>query len=224
LGTAILTIVLGGLAFFIAYNDPDPTIPFWLRLLFPIMFGGLGLLIGVLAIRHIQGKRSKYVEYADEDSAENYICLGVLDKTSLKYVKNISDSRWVEIKNYKMIDIPKKEKAKSIKLSAKTQKIVNKIRFIEKLFLLAIIPGLALFPFIDSLSMFFLMWAWFMAGVWLFTNSLRSLIEGKFGIFTAANNVDFYGWPAKFFAGFMMFIALIIFIVPGLFLMLGISP
>lgn len=183
----------------------------------------LGLLIGVLAVRNLQGKQSKYVDYPDIDRPGNYLRLGIMNKMSGAYMRKITPAKWEKIKKFSP-DLSKKmyqkfvgdsktedSKAELMKLTPARERLAAKFRKMVRFSWWAVLPGL-LFPFFEG--DFFLWWGWLFIGMALMFMGFQGLAERKFGFFEI-NNVDLYGWPATISALVCVMIALMIFIFPG---------
>lgn len=215
--TVFLTFSFG----FIAYNAGQEYGHPWIAAL---CFGALGLLIGGGGLRYMHGKKSKYVDHPDNTSS-GFIRMGVMDKTSLEYVKKINAKGWENVKkfspnlNAKMyrhfVGDPKnkKERQELMKMTPEKEKHVARVAKLERFFWWAVLPGL-LFPFFEG--MFLLWWAWFSVGMAFFFLSYKGFVERRMGFFAAADTVELYGWPARLSAGLCMFIGVIIFILPGI--------
>ncbi|MBT6069360.1 hypothetical protein HOG48_06450 [Candidatus Peregrinibacteria bacterium] len=67
----------------------------------------------------------------------------------------------------------------------------------------------------DKYSMFFMMVAWALLGIWFLEMGIEGYREKHVGAFVAANDVDIYGNWAVVIAIFEMFLATLIFILPG---------
>lgn len=184
----------------------------------------LGLLIGVLAVRNLQGKQSKYVDYPDMDRPANYLRLGIMNRMSLAHVKKISPAKWEKIKKFspdlsdriykKFVGDSKvaDERSELMKLTPARERLAGRFKKVEKFFWWATLAGF-LFPFFEGY--FFLWWVWFSIGMALLFMGLKDFTERKFGFFEI-NNVDLYGWPAQFSALVLTALALLIFIFPGI--------
>jgi len=217
--TAILTLGLGWLTYIASGENPDAGDKPGLRILLVILFSGLGLLIGILALRRMEGKEFKNVEY----SGFPILILGLQDRTNKKFLEAIPEKKWIEIKQFRpdpTRQIYKKivgtSNRKPIKLTPSQERKITTIKNIRKIFGWATLPGLVLFPFTGDYSISTFLFAWFTFGVWLFLDSLQSFIEKKFEALTVADSITFYGWQAKFYSLVIMMVAILIFILPGL--------
>lgn len=225
--TVILTLILASIAFLSARDHPDagPLGP-WLAAL---LLGSLGLFIGWGAERHLEGKRLlSFVDNPDNTSAD-FTRLAILERLKFKYLKKIPDTTWDEIrqttpnlKKRHYRDVPdarmsEEEKEKFRKMTPEKQKRIEHLTRLRKGSGWLILPVL-LFPFDDSLFFFF--WGWTFAGFWLLFESMISYLKREMGFWTGAgNDVVVYGKSANFVAVMMMFIAFVIFILPGVGLM-----
>lgn len=215
--TFVLMLVLGGIGY-AGGGGGNGSIAFG--------FAGalLGLLIGVLAVRNLKGKQSKYVDYPDIDRPANYLRLGIMNRMSGAYIRKISPAKWEKIKKFSP-DLDKKmykkfvgdsktaeERTKIMKLTPARENLSGKFGKAERFFWWATLLGV-LFPFFDG--DFFLWWAWFSIGMALLFMGLKGFTERRFGFFEI-NNVDLYGWPAQLSALVCTGLALLIFIFPGI--------
>jgi len=95
--TVFLTLLLGGLMALNVINEKDVEIPLWLKIVIPLVFALVGLLIGLMSLRMYN--RSLYAQKNfDEQSVANFIDLAVVDKLSVKYLNKISEDKWQEIR------------------------------------------------------------------------------------------------------------------------------
>lgn len=225
-GYVITGILAGGLGW-LGYisGDPlrNPQEPVWAM----IAFGALGFIIGWGALKMTRGYQNKYVDLPDSGTAA-YILIGVLNRYKLSYIKKKDEAYWEKVQSFspnlnkkmykRIVGSPKKEhdRNKLQKMTPKKKETVRKINKIGTVFAWLILGGLLFF---FGESMFFIYWAWFFAGLWLFMISLAGFVEKKLGAFSVTEDVDVYGWPARALALFMMFLSLSIFILPGIALM-----
>ncbi|MBT6069359.1 hypothetical protein HOG48_06445 [Candidatus Peregrinibacteria bacterium] len=230
-GTLILTLIFGVPVYFLAFVEGGEVeeLSMIFRWFMVLLFAGIGFLIGFLATRQMRGKGSKNIDIPGPGSSGDFVLIGVGYRTSLKYVKKLKDKHWERIRNFEpdledsiyqeVAGMPKseKEKEKLMKMTPEKEAKVKRIAKMERFFWWMILPGLILFPFFeDPISMTLLMFAWLMIGMALSTLCYKGFVEGNFGAFVAANTVEFYGWPAKAMALFVMGIAILIFVLPGL--------
>ena len=216
-----ITVGLGALGYAAADPLRNPQEPLWAA----IAFGALGLFIGWGAIKIMRGYQNKYVDLPDSQTAP-YILLGVLNRYKLAYIKKQSEETWAQVRSFqpdlsrkmyqRIVGEPKsRSDRKSLqKMTPAKKDMVRKINRIGKLSAWLILVGLLYFI---GETMFFVWWAWFFSGMWLLMISMAGFVERKLGVFSVTEDVDLYGRPAQVFAAFMIFLALIIFVIPGAF-------
>lgn len=183
----------------------------------------LGLAIGFLAVRNLQGKQSAFVDYPDMDRPANHLRISIMNRMSMAHVRKISLAKWEKIKKFspdlddriykKFVGDSKveEERVKIMKLTPKRERLAGKFKKAEKFFWWAVLGGF-LFPFFEGYG--FLWWSWFSVGMAFLFFSLRGFTERKFGFFET-NNVDLYGWPAQVSALVCAAVALVVFIFFG---------
>lgn len=192
-------------------------------IIFGLAAAVLGLLIGFLAVRNLQGKQSKYVDYPDIDRPANHLRISITNRMSMAHVKKISPAKWEKIKKFspdlndriykKFVGDSKvaDERSELMKLTKERERLAGRFKKVEKFFWWAVLGGF-LFPLFEGYG--FLWWSWFSVGMAFLFFSLRGFVERKFGFFET-NNVDLYGWPAQVSALVCAAVALVVFIFFG---------
>lgn len=222
--TAVLTLILTGISFLSARELPDvgPSAP-WLA---AFAGGALGLFIGWGTLRHMEGKRLLSFVDTPDNLSSDFTRLAILERLKFKHLKKINDETWDEIRQttpnlkkrrYRQVPdarMSEEEKARFRQMPPEKQKRVEWLTQLRKGSGWLILPML-LFPFDDSLFFFF--WGWTFAGFWLLFESMISYLKREMGFWgEGGGDVVVYGKPAIFVALMMMFIAFVIFILPGI--------
>ena len=216
----LLTVGLFLISFFAAAGSVSDARGQWL-----FGFGGglLGLIITWGTMRHMAGKRWKYLDQPDE-TASGFQLLGMVNRLDAKHMARLNEKAWAQLKAYKL-DLnakryqrlptePKTEREKAVvmKMSPTKKRLVECLERIQRWCAWLILGGVLA---LVSPGLFFVWWAWFFAGLWLTLECFMGIIKRQIGVFSETNVIDLYGWPARAFAWFMLAIALAIFVVPG---------
>ena len=220
--TAIITLVLTTVSSIAVTRSSIATPPSF-KLFLVILFGGLGLFIGLMAVRLFQGKGSENIEYADYPLLTGYITIMMQDRSQKKHLEAITEKEWGAIRNFAP-DLSKKiyqraivqPRDRKIRITPRQTRLIRRISRIRKFFGWAILPGAIMFPFTEKYGMTFLMLCWFCIGMWLLLDSMVSFIEGKLEMFGDYASLVYFGWQAKVYSVILMVVAASIFVLPGL--------
>ncbi len=192
------------------------------------VFGAGGVTLGLLTtwgtVRHLNGKRWKYVDEPDE-TASGYQLLGIVHRLDAKHLIQLSAVDWERIKRFRPRASSKKstrlpteplsEKARVtlMRMTPKKQRLVERMERWQRWSLYPM--PLALLTFFTN-GLFFVFWLWFFAGLWLTLEAIIGLIHQRIGVFSETTTLDIYGWPARVFAVLVLIIALLVFLIPGI--------
>ena len=177
--------------------------------------GALGLVIGILAIRHSEGRRSRWIDYPD-DTAPGFTLLGVLHALSPEQLAKISEEDWERMRSLPKHTAPKTDRETSLKtlmnMTPKKERLARNLHRWQKWACWMILPGLLV---LVTPGMFFLWWAWTFAGLWLGLEAVLGIVERKIGFFSETQNIDIYGRPAQIISWFVLLVWFLVFFVPG---------
>ena len=223
-GLAIGTVLTVGLFFLAWFAAADAVSSRMAQLAFGLGGGGLGLLITWGTLRHMAGKRWKYLDEPDETSS-GFNLIGMVNRLDAKHMKGLNQKTWNRLKAFRP-DLSAKryqrlptephaqvERGRLMQMTPRKERIVARLGYLRRWSAYALLL-VVLTPFVGDL--FFLFWFWFVAGVWLALESVAGIVKRQIGVFSEATTIDLYGWPARAFAGLALFLAIVIFILPGI--------
>lgn len=207
----IITIILAGLLFSLAYPQG----------LAPGIAGALlGLGIGWGALRLMQNKQSRYLDYPD-NTAGGFTALGVLNAWNAKKVAQWDDAQWQRVcahrpnlsqKRYRRLPAEPKtarERQQMTRMTPRKQRIVRPFERAQHIALWGILLCVPL-VFLDDLLAG--LWGFAMLFLWLTLEGVIGFITRHTGAFAAAENVDVYGWPARVISVILVIIGLMLFL------------
>lgn len=219
IGGTVLTLILGGLTFFAALEIMDVADAFW----FGVGGAVLGLVIAWGTARNLAGKRWKYLDEPDETSS-GFQVLGMVSRMSARTIGRLDEGAWERLKAFhpnlsaarysRLPTEPKTQKEKDalMRMTPGKKLVAQRLERVQRICAWLILGAVLAF-FMEG--MFFLFWGWFFVGAWLALEGVLGLVKSQIGVFSETTTLDLYGWPARAFSIFALFLALAIFLVPG---------
>ena len=223
-GLAVGFMLTLGLFLLAYFASAESVATAFAQLSFGLGGAALGILIAWGTFRRMEGKRWKYLDEPDETSSGFHL-LGMVSRLDTKSLKKLDEKTWAWIrlhkfdlnaKRYERLPTEPKtqtERAKLMRMTPRKEALVARLGRVKRWSVYAMLLVI-LVPFTENL--FFLFWLWFFVGVWLALEAVEGVVKRYIGVFSETTTVDLYGWPARVFAWFVLFLALVIFITPGL--------
>ncbi len=225
IGLAVGFVLTLGLFLLVYFGSAESVSTASGQLSFGLGGAALGFLIAWGTFRRMKGKRWEYLDEPDETSSGFHL-LGMVSRLDVKSLKKLDEKAWVRLKTYRP-DLKAKryeqlptepktqaERAKLMRMTPRKEVLIALLWRVKRWSVYAMLLVI-LVPFMGNL--FFLFWLWFFLGIWLGLESIEGIVKRHIGVFSETTTVDLYGWPARAFAWFMLVLALVIFVTPGLF-------